>query len=320
MTPIPCSKVSSPSSCTGAAGSSIAGSDKSFRAGAADKQSATILIGGIIIDVMLIALFMALSRSNRHALAYADHATEQLRHRTVRLERSNSDLEQFAYIASHDRQEPLRMVGNFSQLLQRHFVGQADEKADKYFGFVLNGVQRMGILLNDLLEYSRIDAERKPAAAMDFASVCESAVSNLNVAIDESSAVIDIAALPQVLGDAGQLTRLMQNLLGNAIKFRAEERALHVQVGVSEGTDEWCFSVADNGIGIDKRYFDKIFVMFQRLHGRDSFVGTGVGLAICKKIVISHGGAIWVESTVDIGTTFYFTIAKKPPQISRESA
>jgi signal transduction histidine kinase len=267
-------------------------SDKSFRAAATDKQSATILIGGIIIDSLLVVLFMSLSRSNRRALAYADHATEQLRQRTTRLERSNADLAEFAYIASRDLQEPLRMIGNFSKLLQRHYSEQRDEKADKYFDFVLSGAQRMGALLNDLLEYLRIDSERKPAEAMDFASVCDAAIHDLGTAIEESSAVIGIGTMPQILGDRGQLTRPMQNLLSTALKFRAQERSLHIAISVTERAGEWCFAVADNGIGIEMRYFDKSFVMFRRLHGRDKFDGTGVGLAVCKKIAANHGGAI----------------------------
>ncbi len=285
-------------------------SDVSFRASAGNSQPLTILLGGILIDSMLLALFVGLSRANRNAVTLADHATRELQAKTLNLERSNADLEQFAYIASHDLQEPLRMVGNFTQLLQRRYEGRLDDKADQYIGFAVDGVKRMQQLLNELLEYSRIGSQGEDLSPTDTAEVCRHALANLQASMAESAATIDVAPLPLVSGDGGQLTRLFQNLLGNALKFRAPERAVHIRVSAHERDDTWRFEIADNGIGIEPQYRERIFVMFQRLHDRESYPGVGVGLAICKKVVLRHGGELWVESEPGVGSTFYFTLPK----------
>ena len=281
-------------------------STQSFRAGATSSQPTTILIGGIFIDALLLALFVLLSRANRHALRYAD----ELRRNTVNLERSNADLEQFAYVASHDLQEPLRMVGNFTQLLQRRYHGQLDEKADQYIDFAVEGVTRMQRLLNELLQYSRLGSADAPLVQMSSADALEGALANLKSTIDESEVSLEVEPLPRVMGDNGQLTRVFQNLLGNAIKFRADDRGAQIRVKVQDRHSEWRFSIMDNGIGIEPQYYERVFTMFQRLHSGDEYSGTGVGLAICKKIILRHGGQIWAESEPGVGTTMHFTLPK----------
>jgi light-regulated signal transduction histidine kinase (bacteriophytochrome) len=223
------------------------------------------------------------------------------------LKRSNAELEQFAYVASHDLQEPLRMVASYTALLGENYQGKLGPEADKYIGYAVDGARRMQSLINDLLEYSRVT--RKPGAFGDVAanSAFDLAIANLKTAIEESGATVTRDELPVVRGDAAQLTRLFQNLAGNAVKFRGEAPPL-VQVSASRGSAEWVFSVRDNGIGFDPKYADRIFLVFQRLHGRDRYRGTGIGLAICKKIVERHGGRIWAESQPGSGSTFSFTI------------
>lgn len=284
----------------------------SFRALVGSNQPYVILIGGIIIDAILLALFVLLSRANRQALQYADRATLELQRRSTRLERSNSDLEQFAYVASHDLQEPLRMVGNFTQLLQRRYAGQLDERADQYIEFAVDGVSRMQVLLNDLLEYSRVGAGEKQFETVAMGDICQAATVTLHRALEESGGTVEIATLPQVSGDPTQLHQLIQNLVANALKFRSPARPPSITIGVEDAGDDWRFHVSDNGIGIEAQYFDKIFVMFQRLHDRDQYEGTGVGLAICKKVVIRHGGQLWATSIPGLEATFYFTIPKLP--------
>ena len=258
-------------------------SGKSFRVAAASNQPMSILVGGLIIDAMLFALFMMLTKANRNALRYADSATHQLQLEKSRLERSNADLEQFAYVASHDLQEPLRMVGNFTELLQKRYVGQLDEKADNYINYAVDGVKRMQILLSELLAYSRLGADRGPLSSIDSERACADALGNLRQAIAESGVKMESGSLPAVLADETQLTQLFQNLVSNAIKFRDSERAGHIQISAQEHKDEWVFTIKDNGIGMESQFHEKVFVMFQRLHDRKAYPGTGVGLATCKK-------------------------------------
>lgn len=287
-------------------------STKSFRAATGSNQPLAILIGGIVIDSMLFILFILLSRANRHTIQYADLATAALVRKTARLERSNEDLEQFAYVASHDLQEPLRMVGNFTQLLQQRYQGQIDEKADQYINYTVDGVKRMQRLLNELLTYSRVGSNDKEFELTDAKQACDLAVESLQQVIRASGATLTIGPLPQVSGDITQLTQLFQNLVANALKFYTEDRTPQVEINAEDRGSDWRFSVQDNGIGIEPEYFEKIFVMFQRLHQRETYEGTGVGLAICKKVVIRHGGQIWVESEPGSSTTFYFTLPKAP--------
>ncbi len=234
-------------------------------------------------------------------------AQEKLARQADELARSNAELQEFAYVASHDLQEPLRVISGFVQLLSDRYGGQIDETADEFIGYVVDGTERMKILINDLLEYSRVGTRGRPLEPVESASALENAVSNLRVAIREADAKITHDRMPRVQGDINQLSQLFQNLISNGMKFHGEKRPeIHissVQVGES-----WVMSVSDNGIGIDPQHNDRIFGMFKRLHGRGEYPGTGIGLAICSKIVERHLGKIWVESELGNGATFSFTL------------
>jgi PAS domain S-box-containing protein len=235
---------------------------------------------------------------------------EELSHHRDELARSNAELEQFAYVASHDLQEPLRMVSNYTQLLARRYAGRLDADADAFIGFAVDGARRMQQLINDLLNYSQVGTKGKELQPVKTASVVERALKNLGAVLEESGAIVEFDAdsLPAVLGDDVQLLQLFQNLLANAIKFRRQE-APRIRIAAEREGDAWTFAVRDNGIGIDQRYWDRIFVIFQRLHGRDDYPGTGIGLALCKRIVERHGGRIWLDSAPGEGTTIYFTLS-----------
>ena len=226
------------------------------------------------------------------------------------LARSNAELEQFAYVATHDLQEPLRAVASCVQLLQKRYEGQLDERADEFITHAVDGTKRMQTLINDLLAYSRISTHAQVFASTNCEMVLHEALANLMVAIDESGAVVTRDALPMVSGDATQLTQLFQNLIGNALKFRGE-RPPKIHIGAVRKNGDWRFSVADNGIGMEPQYFERVFLVFQRLHTRKEYQGTGIGLAICKKVVERHGGRIWAESEPGQGATFCFTIPEK---------
>jgi PAS domain S-box-containing protein len=236
-------------------------------------------------------------------------ADEEL-HRTMHeLRRSNAELEQFAYVASHDLQEPLRGIAGLAQLLQQRYQGQLDSQSDEFIGLIVEGTQRMQTLINDLLAYSRIGRRGETIQLIEVETALNATLKNLNAAIQEYEATITNDSLPKVRADATQLIQLFQNLIGNAIKFRAN-RPPQIHIGVSEAGDFWQFSVQDNGIGIEPQYFERIFQVFQRLHTRQEYKGTGIGLAICKKIIERNGGQIWVESEFGRGSTFYFTLPK----------
>jgi PAS domain S-box-containing protein len=226
------------------------------------------------------------------------------------LARSNAELQQFAYVASHDLQEPLRMIGSYTQLLERRYGDKFDEDAREFMGFIVDGATRMKQLIEDLLAYSRVGTRGKELRPVQAQLVLDKALTNLRGAIEASGAVVTHDALPKVNVDDTQLVQLLQNLIGNAIKFRNKEETPRIHVGADDAGGEWRFCVADNGIGIEPQYFERIFLVFQRLHTRDEYAGTGIGLAICKKVVDRHGGRIWVESAPGQGSKFYFTLPK----------
>jgi light-regulated signal transduction histidine kinase (bacteriophytochrome) len=234
-------------------------------------------------------------------------AEEALRRTAEDLARSNEDLGQFAYVASHDLQEPLRMVSGFVQLLQKKYGGRLDADADEFIGHAVDGAKRMQTLINDLLAYSRAGARSWAPVTTDAGEALRKALDNLRTSVAEASAEVTHGELPSVLADSGQLAQLFQNLIGNALKFRsAAPPKIHVDACRRDG--HWQFSVRDNGIGIASEFQNRIFLIFQRLHTRKQYPGTGIGLAICKKIVDRHGGQIWVESQPGQGTTFHFTL------------
>jgi PAS domain S-box-containing protein len=223
------------------------------------------------------------------------------------LKRSNEELERFAYVASHDLQEPLRMVASYVQLLGKRYKGKLDADADEFIGYAADGAMRMQRLIEDLLAFSRVGTRGATSVPVDINMVLAGALTNVRLSIEESGASVTAGELPTVPGDPGQLGHLFQNLISNAVKFRGEDPPL-VRVSAERDADNWLFRVHDNGIGIAPEYFDRIFVIFQRLHGREKYSGTGIGLAIARKIVERHGGRIWVESTPGRGTTFLFTL------------
>jgi PAS domain S-box-containing protein len=237
-------------------------------------------------------------------------ATEELAARTEDLARSNADLERFAYIASHDLQEPLRMVASYTQLLQRRYQGRLDSDADEFIGYAVDGATRMQRLINELLVYSRVGSQGSAFVETDLESVLADVLQVLTISIAESGADVTHDRMPTVVCDSTQIGQVFQNLISNAIKFHGVDLP-RIHVGVESSGDEWVFSVKDNGLGIEPEYFDRIFVIFQRLQSRADYPGTGMGLAICKRIIERHGGRTWVESGEGIGSTFYFTLAAK---------
>jgi light-regulated signal transduction histidine kinase (bacteriophytochrome) len=235
-------------------------------------------------------------------------AEQELASKAQELARSNADLEKFAYVASHDLQEPLRMVASYTQLLARRYKGKLDRDADEFIGFAVDGANRMQQLIQDLLSYSRLTTRGKAFELTESQGACDNALTNLRQTIKDSGAEVIVATLPAVFADATQLSQLFQNLIGNAIKYCNRRPEIHIAASTDE--KEWVFSVKDNGIGIEPHYFERIFQMFQRLHTRSEYSGTGMGLAICRKIVERHGGSIWVESQPGHGSTFWFTVPR----------
>jgi PAS domain S-box-containing protein len=237
-------------------------------------------------------------------------AEAALREAHEELKRSNSDLEQFAYVASHDLQEPLRMVSSYTQLIQRRYGDKLDGDASEFMHYVVDGAARMKQLIEDLLAYSRVGTKGGAFRDVEIEAALGRAVTNLRAAIEESGAAVTWDPLPRVRGDDVQLAQLFQNLIGNALKFRGAS-APRVHVSCIARDDAYEFVVADNGIGIEPQYFERIFMVFQRLHTKGDYPGTGIGLAICKKVVERHGGAIWVSSQPGEGSQFHFTLPKK---------
>ncbi len=266
------------------------------------------------IDVSLVVspIFDAAGRITGASSIHRDiterkRAEEALARRAEELERSNTELEQFAFVASHDLQEPLRMVASYTQLLAQRYQGKLDADADEFIAFAVEGAQRMQKLIQDLLTYSRLGTRREEFKPIDCGQALGRALQNLAASIEESGASITHGPLPTVMADGSQLTQLFQNLVSNAIKFR-DQQPPRVHISAERNGAEWTFAVQDDGIGIEPQYADRIFVIFQRLHPRNEYPGTGIGLAISKKIVERHGGRIWVESKVGEGATFKFTI------------
>jgi signal transduction histidine kinase len=250
----------------------------------------------------------AMRRRIRAELAAVEQAREQISTQAEELARSNADLEQFAYVASHDLQEPLRKVTSFCQLLQRRYQGQLDERADQYIEFAVDGAKRMQALINDLLAFSRVGRTTEAFEPVDCDHALDRALRNLETAIEDTEAdVVRKGPLPTVDGDPSLLAALFQNVISNALKFRSDA-APRVEVSAIQHDGEWSFRVADNGIGIDDAYAERVFVIFQRLHAKELYPGTGIGLALCKKIVEFHGGHIWIDTDVPEGTALCWTL------------
>jgi light-regulated signal transduction histidine kinase (bacteriophytochrome) len=290
-----------------------------FKTGQVQEYEDTNPVDGRLRNVRIYPVFDA----NHEVTMVVEHvrdvtdrrqAEEALEHYAIALQRSNEDLEQFAYTISHDLREPLRMVKGYLTLLAQRYRGQLDDKADQFIHFAVDGAERMETLIQDLLKYARVDTQGKALSPTDAEAILTRVLHNLHFKIAEVRAEVTHDPLPTMLADEPQLTQVFQNLIGNALKFseRRSNPTPQPQIHISAEAQEamWLFSVADNGIGIAPRHHERIFGVFQRLHTREEYEGTGIGLAICKKIVERHGGQIWVESEVGEGATFYFTIPR----------
>ena len=249
----------------------------------------------------------ALRQANEQLEARVQERTAQLARQAQALERSNQELQQFAYIASHDLQSPLRTISGFSQLLQSEYGGVLSEQADDWIERIVQATQQMQTLINDVLEYSRIGTHARPFRPVPFGEVLRDTLALLDGSIRDLGAVVTWDELPVVTGDRSQLVQVMQNLISNALKYHGSETPrIHVSAGRTD--DEWVIGVRDNGIGIDPRHHERIFEIFRRLHNQRDYPGTGIGLAVCSRVVYRHGGRIWVESQPGQGSTFFFTI------------
>ncbi len=240
----------------------------------------------------------------------AKETEERLKKYTNELEYKNSEMQQFSYIASHDLQEPLRTITNYINLFAEDYKGKLDGNADLYIKFISNGAKRMQVLIHDLLEYTRIEKDAQ-LQDIDCNLLLKDIIGDMHSTIDENKATIHVGLLPVIKGFKSRINSLFQNLIGNAIKFRRKDTNPLIQISSEDKGDNWLFKIEDNGIGIEKEYYDKIFMLFQRLHARNEYEGTGIGLAHCKKIVELRGGRIWVESTPGAGSSFYILLPKK---------
>jgi PAS domain S-box-containing protein len=255
-----------------------------------------------------------LRKHREHLEELVEQRTAELTKMADELTRSNKDLKEFAYVVSHDLKEPLQVIKGFLRLFEKRYKEKFDEKAEQLIRFTIEGAERMQELIKDLLEYSQVGTKGKEFKPTDCSLILNNAVSNLKVSLEESAGVVTHDTLPIIMADAMQLSSLFQNLVGNAIKFRGSETP-RIHISAERKGDEWLFSVRDNGIGINPEFADRIFDVFQRLHSSDEYPGTGIGLAVCKKIVEHHGGRIWVESEPGKGATFYFTIPERQVQV-----
>jgi light-regulated signal transduction histidine kinase (bacteriophytochrome) len=270
--------------------------------------TATIIFYAFInVIIFLIAILFAAAKSRKIEKKIITIREKQLQKLVEKLEQSNEELERFAYIASHDLQEPLRMVSSFTQLLAKRYHDKLDAEANEFIGFAVDGAKRMQTLITDLLAFSRVSTKGKRFAPTDTQAIVDQAINNLHVLIQEKNAEITYENLPRVVGDETQLSQLFQNLISNAVKFN-DKKIPKIIISAIQKHRHWTFVVEDNGIGIAPEYFNKIFLIFQRLHTNVEYQGTGVGLAICKKIVERHGGKIWVESQPGKGSRFCFTL------------
>jgi light-regulated signal transduction histidine kinase (bacteriophytochrome) len=253
----------------------------------------------------------ALQRAHDELETRVRERTAELAKANESLTQSNIELQQFAYIASHDLQTPLRAISGFAQLLQKQQQGKLGEKADHQIQHIVGGVKRMQTLINDLLSYARVEANPRPLCPTDMNAVFQDVVGLLSAAISETGGQVTRAELPTVVGDRGQLVQLLQNLIGNGLKFHGGHPPL-VHVSAERTVEGWMFSVRDNGIGIPPQHHERIFEIFRRLHSQQEYPGTGIGLAVCKRVVHRHGGRIWLKSDCGEGTTFFFSIPDSP--------
>jgi two-component system, sensor histidine kinase and response regulator len=258
----------------------------------------------------------ALREKQEHGLRH--QAEKDLAKKAEELARSNADLEQFAYVASHDLQEPLRMVTAYTQLLAERYRGKLDDNADKFIGYASEGALRMQVLIQDLLAFSRVGRKESAGESVDCELIMKDVLQTLASSIQESGAVVTYANLPAVWADRTQMAQVFQNLIGNAIKFRGKEPSL-ISVQAEKSDQQWLFTVRDNGIGIAPEDAENIFVVFQRLHARTEYPGNGIGLAICKKIIERYGGRIWVESQAGSGSVFKFSLPLRGPNATEEA-
>ena len=275
------------------------------------KVPETILAAGLLVALLLGAA-VYLAQTARLRTRLAERMSRELERRAGELARSNTDLRQFAYVASHDLQQPLRTVASFTQLLAARYRGRLDTDADEIIGFAVDGARRMQTLVNDLLAYWRVEARGVKRARVDCEIVLENTLAGLKTVMEETSAQVTHDPLPVVHADETQLGQIFLHLIGNALKFHGPEPP-RIHVSAQPVEDAWRFSVRDNGIGIEPQFAEQIFAIFQRLHTESAYPGTGIGLAIAKKIVECHGGRIWVESELEKGSTFYFTIGPAEP-------
>jgi len=296
-------------------------STRSFRHASTASQPWMILVGGILIDCLLFGVFLAMSRSSRRSLQYADLMTQRLKKNSQKLELqtaelaksnnaltgSNLELQQFAYVASHDLQSPLRGVANLAGMLKEDYAGQIDETLDSYLDRIVAGANRMQQLIIDLLNYSRVDSRSTPFHPVCLNEVFEDVVELIAASIHDTDAEVTKDHLPIVAGDRSQLTQLLQNLIGNGIKYHGAS-APKVHVSADLKGDKWTITVRDNGIGIAPSHHDRIFEIFGRLHSQKEYPGTGIGLAVCRRITQRHGGKIWLDSPHGIGSSFHFQV------------